>query len=57
MISVTDSLLYGWGKKAIAFSLNSTPLIRTLYMALSVSALMGFDCALPKLSANGLNYF
>ena len=33
-------------KKALTFSLDSTPLIRTLSMSPSVSVVMGFDCTL-----------
>ena len=33
-------------KKALTFSLDSTPLIRTLSMPPSVSVVMGFDCTL-----------
>ena len=44
--SITDSLLCPWEKKAVTFSLNSTRLIRTLSVALSVFILTGFDCIL-----------
>ena len=44
--SITDSLLCSWEKKAVTFSLNSTRLIRTLSVALSVFILAGFDCIL-----------
>ena len=43
---ITDSLLCPRGLKALAISLNSTSLIRTLSMALSVSVLTRFDCML-----------
>ena len=33
-------------KKALTFSLDSTPLLRTLSMSPSVSVVMGFDCTL-----------
>ena len=65
--SITDGLLYGWGKKAITFSLNSTNLKRAPNFPgnfkcppppppTSVSVLTGFDCTLLNLSANGLNH-
>ena len=44
--SITDSLLCSWEKKAVTFSLNSTRLIRTLSVVLSVFILTGFDCIL-----------
>jgi len=38
-----EQLLCPWGKKALALSPNSTRLIRTLFMAPSVSVLTRFD--------------
>ena len=45
-VSITDSLLCPWEKKALTFSLNATRLIRTLSVALYVFILTGFDCIL-----------
>ena len=41
---ITDSLLCPWNKKALTFSLNSTPFYADTLSGSSVSLLTGFDC-------------